>query len=46
MDRGTWRATVNGVVKSRTRLSAHAAPAGSGDAGAGVHVGLYNYLNF
>ena len=46
MDRGTWRATVNGVVKSRTRLSAHAAPAGAGDAGAGVHVGLYDYLNF
>ena len=24
MDRGAWRATVHGVAKSRTRLSAHA----------------------
>ena len=45
MDRGTWRATVNGVVKSWTRLSARTAPAGAGDPGSGVQVGLYDYLN-
>ena len=45
MDRGLWRATVNGGVKNRKRLSARMAPAGAGDMGAGVHVGLYDYLN-